>query len=94
MVPAPAAVCRRSPNTSTASAKRAERERERQHRLLLAQRAKRARPVAMTRARVEVFSSVREAVRDDESDHDSAAGSSDGDGASAADDESEDGRRR
>uniref|UniRef100_V5GKN1 1-phosphatidylinositol-3-phosphate 5-kinase n=1 Tax=Kalmanozyma brasiliensis (strain GHG001) TaxID=1365824 RepID=V5GKN1_KALBG len=70
--------------------KEAERERERQHRLLLAQRAKRARPVAMTRARVEVFSSVREAVRDDESEPDSAAESSGGDGASAADDESED----
>ncbi|KAJ1030109.1 hypothetical protein NDA16_001022 [Ustilago loliicola] len=68
--------------------KEAERERERQHRLLLAQRAKRARPVAMTRARVEVFSSVREAVRDDESEPDSAAENSDDDGASA-DDESE-----
>lgn len=70
--------------------KEAERERERQHRLLLAQRAKRARPVAMTRARVEVFSSVREAVRDDESEADSAAESSNDDGASVADDESED----
>lgn len=68
--------------------KEAERERERQHRLLLAQRAKRARPVAMTRARVEVFSSVREAVRDDESEPDSAAENSADDGASA-DDESE-----
>ncbi|SPO21186.1 probable FAB1 - phosphatidylinositol 3-phosphate 5-kinase [Ustilago trichophora] len=70
--------------------KEAERERERQHRLLLAQRAKRARPVAMTRAKVEVFSSVRDAVRDDESEPDSAAESSDDDGASAADNESED----
>ncbi|KAJ9476592.1 1-phosphatidylinositol 3-phosphate 5-kinase [Pseudozyma hubeiensis] len=70
--------------------KEAERERERQHRLLLAQRAKRARPVAMTRARVEVFSSVREAVRDDESEPDSAAETSNDEGASAADDESED----
>ncbi|CBQ67997.1 probable FAB1-phosphatidylinositol 3-phosphate 5-kinase [Sporisorium reilianum SRZ2] len=69
--------------------KEAERERERQHRLLLAQRAKRARPVAMTRARVEVFSSVREAVRDDESEPDSAVENTDDDGASAADDESE-----
>ena len=68
--------------------KEAERERERQHRLLLAQRAKRARPVAMTRARVEVFSSVREAVRDDESEPDSAVENSEDDGASA-DDESE-----
>ena len=69
--------------------KEAERERERQHRMLLAQRAKRARPVAMTRAKVEVFSSVREAVRDDESEPDSAADNSDDDGASAADNESE-----
>ncbi|EPQ28998.1 uncharacterized protein PFL1_03288 [Pseudozyma flocculosa PF-1] len=65
----------------------AERERERQHRLLLAQRAKRARPVAMTRAKVEVFSSIKEAVRDDESDHDTAE--SGDDGASAADNEDE-----
>ncbi len=70
--------------------KEAERERERQHRMLLAQRAKRARPVAMTRARVEVFSSVREAVRDDESEAESVAESSDDDGASAADNEDED----
>ncbi|PWZ01426.1 hypothetical protein BCV70DRAFT_198857 [Testicularia cyperi] len=70
--------------------KEAERERERQHRLLLAQRARRARPVAMTRARVEVFSSVREAVRDDESEADSAAESSGDDSASAADNEDED----
>ncbi|GAC73824.1 hypothetical protein PANT_9d00288 [Moesziomyces antarcticus T-34] len=70
--------------------KEAERERERQHRMLLAQRAKRARPVAMTRARVEVFSSVREAVRDDESEAESAAENEDDDGASAADNEDED----
>ncbi|SNX81918.1 probable FAB1 - phosphatidylinositol 3-phosphate 5-kinase [Melanopsichium pennsylvanicum] len=70
--------------------KEAERERERQHRLLLAQRAKRARPVAMTRAKVEVFSSVRDAVRDDESEPDTPAESGDDDGASAADDESDD----
>ncbi|KAN0060472.1 Mitochondrial distribution and morphology protein 12 [Thecaphora frezii] len=65
----------------------AERERERQHRLLVAQRAKRARPVAMTRAKVEVFSSIKEAVRDDESDGESS--SSEDDGASAADNEDE-----
>lgn len=70
--------------------KEAERERERQHRMLLAQRAKRARPVAMTRAKVEVFSSVRDAVRDDESEAESAAESSGDDGASAADNEDED----
>ena len=65
----------------------AERERERQHRMLVAQRAKRARPVAMTRAKVEVFHSIKEAVRDDESDCDSI--SSEDDGASAADNEDE-----
>lgn len=62
----------------------AERERERQ-RQMMAIRARRARPVAVTHAKVEVFSSVRDAVKDDESDSDS-----DDDGASAdAEDESE-----
>jgi 1-phosphatidylinositol-3-phosphate 5-kinase len=47
--------------------KEAERERERQQRVL-AIRARRAQPVAATHARVEVFSNVLDAVKDDESD--------------------------
>lgn len=42
----------------------AERERE-GHRQMMANRARRARPVAVTNARVEVFSSVKEAVKDE-----------------------------
>ncbi|KDN36771.1 hypothetical protein K437DRAFT_260021 [Tilletiaria anomala UBC 951] len=66
-----------------------EAEREREHqRQAMASRARRARPVAFTQARVEVFRSVRDAVKDDESDSDRSSESSK---AGDAEDEDEDG---
>ncbi|KAK0536074.1 Mitochondrial distribution and morphology protein 12, partial [Tilletia horrida] len=60
----------------------AERERER-NRQIMAIRARRAQPVGVTQARVAVFSSMRDAVRDEDSDSDDE--DEDGDRSSRAD---------